>query len=239
MTSPFRRLFFLLMAAAVLALLSGCGSSPVRNPNLLQGQALQAPDTTTATGAYEGGTDYRIGAQDLLEISVFGIDELSRTVRVNSNGQISLPLIGGVLAGGKTIPELEKAIGAKLEDGYLQDPQVTVFVKEFTSQRVTLEGALNKPGIYPLTGKTTLLQAIAMAQGVDEDMADLHGVILFRQVDGKRAGAVFDLAQVRAGLMPDPQVYGDDVIVVEQSGSKSAFRRFIQSVPAIGLFRWF
>jgi polysaccharide export outer membrane protein len=239
MNPPFRRLFFLLMAVIGLALLSGCGSSPVRNPNLLQGQALQAPDTTTATGAYEGGTDYRIGAQDLLEISVFGIDELSRTVRVNSNGQISLPLIGGVMAGGKTIPELEKAIGAKLEDGYLQDPQVTVFVKEFTSQRVTLEGALNKPGIYPLTGKTTLLQAIAMAQGIDEDMADLHGVILFRQVDGKRAGAVFDLAQVRAGLMPDPQVYGDDVIVVEQSGSKSAFRRFIQSVPAIGLFRWF
>lgn len=239
MNPPFRRLFCLLMAAAALVLLAGCGSSPVRNPNLLQGQALQAPDTTTASGAYEGGTDYRIGAQDLLEISVFGIDELSRTVRVNSNGQISLPLIGGVLAGGKTIPELEKAIGAKLEDGYLQDPQVTVFVKEFTSQRVTLEGALNKPGIYPLTGKTTLLQAIAMAQGIDEDMADLHGVILFRQVDGKRAGAVFDLAQVRAGLMPDPQVYGDDVIVVEQSGSKSAFRRFIQSVPAIGLFRWF
>jgi polysaccharide export outer membrane protein len=64
-------------------------------------------------------------------------------------------------------------------------------------------------------------------------------VVVFRQVDGKRMGAVFDLAQVRAGLMPDPQVYGDDVIVVEQSGSKSAFRRFIQSVPAIGLFRWF
>jgi polysaccharide export outer membrane protein len=160
-------------------------------------------------------------------------------VRVNSNGQISLPLIGGVLAGGKTIPELETEIGNKLKNGYVQDPQVTVFVKEFTSQRVTLEGALNKPGIYPLTGKTSLLQAIAMAQGIDEDRADLQGVLIFRQVDGKRAGAVFDLAQVRAGTMPDPQVYGDDVIVVEQSGSKSAFRRFIQSVPAIGLFRWF
>ena len=239
MNPPFRRLFLLLMAAAAFALLSACGSSPVRNPNLVQGQPLQAPDSTTATGAYEGGTDYRIGAQDLLEISVFGIDELSRTVRVNSNGQISLPLIGGVMAGGKTIPELEKDIGSKLKNGYLQDPQVTVFVKEFTSQRVTLEGALNKPGIYPLTGKTTLLQAIAMAQGVDEDRADLQGVLIFRQVDGKRAGAVFDLAQVRNGSMPDPQVYGDDVIVVEQSGSKSAFRRFIQSVPAIGLFRWF
>jgi polysaccharide export outer membrane protein len=239
MTASFRHLFLLLMASLALAMLAACGSAPVRNPDLVQGQPLQAPDTTTSSGAYEGGTDYRIGAQDLLEISVFGIDDLSRTVRVNSNGQISLPLIGGVLAGGKTIPELEQAIGAKLKNGYLQDPQVTVFVKEFTSQRVTLEGALNKPGIYPLTGKTSLLQAIAMAQGVDEDTADLQGVVVFRQVDGKRMGAVFDLAQVRAGLMPDPQVYGDDVIVVEQSGSKSAFRRFIQSVPAIGLFRWF
>jgi polysaccharide export outer membrane protein len=239
MTASFRHLFLLLMASLALAMLAACGSAPVRNPDLVQGQPLQAPDTTTSSGAYEGGTDYRIGAQDLLEISVFGIDDLSRTVRVNSNGQISLPLIGGVLAGGKTIPELEQAIGAKLKNGYLQDPQVTVFVKEFTSQRVTLEGALNKPGIYPLTGKTTLLQAIAMAEGVDEDTADLKGVVVFRQVDGKRMGAVFDLAQVRAGLMPDPQVYGDDVIVVEQSGSKSAFRRFIQSVPAIGLFRWF
>jgi polysaccharide export outer membrane protein len=239
MMSPFRRVFLLLVAAVAFAMLAACGSAPIRNPNLVQGQALQAPDTTTASGAYEGGTDYRIGAQDLLEISVFGIDQLSSTVRVNSNGQISLPLIGGVLAGGKTIPELETEIGNKLKNGYVQDPQVTVFVKEFTSQRVTLEGALNKPGIYPLTGKTSLLQAIAMAQGIDEDRADLQGVLIFRQVDGKRAGAVFDLAQVRAGTMPDPQVYGDDVIVVEQSGSKSAFRRFIQSVPAIGLFRWF
>lgn len=234
-STSFRRCFLLVAAALALALLGGCASAP-SHEGLTQNQDLPAPDTTNAAGAYEGGTDYRIGAQDLLEISVFGIDELSRTVRVNSNGQVSLPLIGGVMAGGKTIPELEKLIGTKLKNGYLQDPQVTVFVKEFTSQRVTLEGALGKPGIYPLTGKTTLLQAIAMAQGIDEDKADLRGVIVFRQVDGKRMGAVFDLSKVRTGQAPDPQVYGDDVIVVEQSGSKSAFRRFIQSVPAIGLF---
>jgi polysaccharide export outer membrane protein len=234
MNTRLLRTFLILVLATMLG---ACASGP-SHEHLSQGTALPAPDTTTASGAYEGGTDYRIGAQDLLEISVFGIDDLSRTVRVNSNGQISLPLIGGVMAGGMTIPELEKAIGTKLENGYLQNPQVSVFVKEFTSQRVTLEGSLAKPGIYPITGKTTLLQAIAMAQGVDE-MADLGGVILFRQVDGKRMGAVFDLRKVRDGSSPDPQVFGDDVIVVEQSGSKSAFRRFIQSVPAIGLFRWF
>jgi polysaccharide export outer membrane protein len=231
------RLFLLLATLLALAALGGCASAP-SHARLAQNQDLPAPDTTTASGAYEGGTDYRIGAQDLLEISVFGIDDLSRTVRVNSNGQVSLPLIGGVMAGGKTIPELEKAIGDKLKAGYLQNPQVSVFVKEFTSQRVTLEGALKKPGIYPLTGKTTLLQAIAMAEGLD-DLADIGGVVVFRQVDGKRMGAVFDLAKVRTGQAPDPQVYGDDVIVVEQSGSKSAFRRFIQSVPAIGLFTLF
>jgi polysaccharide export outer membrane protein len=228
--------FALLLLAA--GLLAGCASTPDYNPEFTDNVALPPPDTTTASGAYEGGSDYRIGAQDLLEVSVFGIEDLSRSVRVNSNGQISLPLIGGVMAGGKTIPELEREIGAKLEDGYVQDAQVSVFVKEFTSQQVTLEGALKKPGIYPLTGTTTLVQAISMAQGLD-DLADLQGVIVFRTIDGKRMGAVYDLAQVRAGNAPDPQIYGDDVIVVEKSGSRSAFREFIRSIPAIGIFAFF
>lgn len=235
MNTRLLRAIFLLVLVGCLA---ACASAGPSRAHLTQSKALPAPDTTTASGAYEGGGDYRIGAQDLLEISVFGINDLSRTVRVNSNGQVSLPLIGGVMAGGKTIPELEREIGSKLEKGFLQDPQVTVFIKEFTSQRVTLEGALKKPGIYPITGKTSLLQAIAMAEGVD-DLADLSGVVVFRQVQGKRMGAVFDLREVRTGNAPDPQIYGDDIIVVEQSGSKSAFRRFIQSVPAIGLFTLF
>src|SRR5690606_32406111 len=111
---------------------------------------------------------YRIGAQDLLEVSVFGVKDLKQEVRVNSNGQISLPLIGGVMAGGKTIPELEQHIATKLQDGYLQNPQVSVFVKEFTSQQVTVSGTVKKPGIYPLTGKTSLLQALAMAEGLTD-----------------------------------------------------------------------
>ena len=220
----------------VLALLLGaCASSGPSRKNLVQSEALPAPDTTTSAGAYEGGTDYRIGAQDLLEISVFGIDDLSRTVRVNSNGQISLPLVGGLMAGGKTIPELEKLIGAALEKGYLQNPQVTVFVKEFTSQRVTLEGAVAKPGIYPLTGRTTLLQAIALGGGVT-NLADLRGVIIFRQIGGKRMGAVFDLKAVRSGNAEDPVIYGDDIIVIEQSGSKTAMRRILEAIPILNVF---
>ncbi|HEX5755246.1 MAG TPA: polysaccharide biosynthesis/export family protein [Arenimonas sp.] len=197
---------------------------------------LPPPDTTSTSGAYTGVSEYRVGPQDLLEISVFQIGDLTRTVRVNSNGQISMPLIGVLMAGGKTVQELEQEIAARLSQQYLQNPQVSVFVKEFTSQRVTLEGMVRKPGIYPLSGKTTLLQAIAMAEGLDP-LADLQGVVVFRMVQGQKMAAVFDMQQIRGGNMNDPQIYGDDVIVVDQSGSKTALRRFIESVPIFNAFR--
>ena len=226
------------LPALLWLLLAACASGGGQRPAGNAVAALPAPDSTSADGAYSGASDYRIGAQDLLNISVFGVEELNKDVRVNSNGQVSLPLVGTVMAGGRTIPELESDLARKYAAGYLQNPQVTVFVKEFTSQRITLEGAVAKPGIYPLTGRTTLLQAIALGGGVDDRTADLGGIVLMRQVGGKRQAAVFDLRQVRRGVTEDPQVYGDDIIVVEQSGSKTALRRFIEAVPAFGIFSW-
>ena len=226
------------LPALLWLLLAACASGGGQRPAGNVVAALPAPDSTSANGAYSGASDYRIGAQDLLNISVFGVEELNKDVRVNSNGQVSLPLVGTVMAGGRTIPELESDLARKYAAGYLQNPQVTVFVKEFTSQRITLEGAVAKPGIYPLTGRTTLLQAIALGGGVDDRTADLGGIVLMRQVGGKRQAAVFDLRQVRRGVTEDPQVYGDDIIVVEQSGSKTALRRFIEAVPAFGIFSW-
>lgn len=226
-------------ALFIALLLTACGGSGGVRDSIASGTVLAPPDTTTSSGAYQGGGDYRIGAQDLLAISVFGVEELAKEVRVNSNGQVSLPLIGGVMAGGKTIPELEAELARKYSDGFLQNPQVSVFVKEFTSQRVTLEGALKSPGIYPITGRTSLLQGIALAGGVDDKVADLGGIVLMRQVDGKRMVAVYDLRQVRKGLAEDPQLYGDDIIVVEQAGSKTVYRNIIESMPILGIFRWF
>jgi polysaccharide biosynthesis/export protein len=217
------------------ALLAGCGSGPSVRSTPSAGNVLPPPDSTSAAGAYEGATDYRVGAQDLLEITVFGVPDLNRAVRVNSNGQISLPLIGGIQAGGRTIPELEKDIGASLEKTYLQNPQVTVFVKEYTSQRITLQGSFKKPGIYSLTGKTTLLQAVAIGGGFDE-LAQQSRVIVFRQVEGKKMAAVFDMESISSGNAEDPQVYGDDIVVVSNSTKKSAFQNFIKAAPALGLF---
>lgn len=225
-----------MLAALLVLMLVACNSSGGTRNTAAAGSSLPAPDTTSASGAYQGATDYRVGAQDLLSISVFGVEDLTKEVRVNSNGQISLPLIGSVMAGGRTIPELEAELARKYSDGYLQKPQVSVFVKEFTSQRVTLEGAIAKPGIYPITGKTTLLQAIALAGGIDDKTADLGGIVLMRQVAGKRMAAAYDLRQVRKGVVDDPLVYGDDIIVIEQSASKTALRRFIESVPVLGIF---
>lgn len=220
--------------------LAACASSPTMVSGTSTavgstGQSMPPPDTTASGGVYTGVSDYRVGPQDLIEISVFQIPDLSRTVRVNSGGQISLPLIGTLQAGGLTITELEAAIARKLEAKYLQNPQVTAFVKEFTSQRVTLEGAVAKPGIYPLSGRTTLLQTIAMSGGVTS-LANPKGVVIFRQVSGKKMGAVFDLKAIRAGKAEDPLIYGDDIVVVDQSGSKTALRRFIEAIPILNVF---
>lgn len=214
----------MLFLAVALGACAGSGASAIKAGQaqaVTSTNVLPIPDTTTAAGAYVGESDYHIGPLDLLEISVFQVDDLEREVRVNSSGYISLPLIGAVQAGGKTVPQLEADIAAKLAENYLQDPQVSVFVKEFTSQRVTVEGAVKKPGIFPITGRTSLLQAVAMSEGLDP-MADETTVVVFRTVNGERMAAVFDLRQVRGGKIEDPQIYGDDVVVVERSGSKTA-----------------
>jgi polysaccharide export outer membrane protein len=231
---------WLFLVLQLLVALSGevvaaAKASPSPMPVPAASNPLPAPDTRSDAGAYTGTSEYRIGPQDLLEISVFQVADLNRTVRVNTGGQISLPLIGAVQAGGKTVQELEHDIAGKLEAGFLQHPQVTVFIKEFTSQRVTLEGAVSRPGIYPLTGKTTLLQAIALGGGVTS-LADLRGVVVFRMIGGRKLGARFNLKDIRAGRSEDPQVYGDDIIVVDESGSKSAWRRLVESIPVFNIF---
>lgn len=235
---------FLLRCVALSALLcvSACASSGPR-AGTGAGFVTEPPQSGTATSVpgaapRTASSDYKIGPQDLLEVSVFQVTELNRTVRVNGNGEITLPLVGSVHAGGKTVQDVEGEIARKLTESYLQNPQVSVFVKEFTSQRVTLEGSVTKPGIYPLTGSTTLLQAIALGQGLTE-MADPQGVLVFRMIDGKRKAARFDLREIRKGAAEDPMIQGDDIVVVEESGSKSMFSRIIKAMPALGVFSFF
>jgi polysaccharide export outer membrane protein len=110
--------------------------------------------------------DYKIGPEDLLEISVFEEEKLNKTVRVSSQGNISLPLIGVLRVKGLTANEVEKEVRELLAEKYFQDPHVGVFIKEYRSQRISVIGAVEKPGVFEVTGQKTILDMLAMAGGL-------------------------------------------------------------------------
>ncbi len=137
--------------------------------------AADAPATSAplAAAALKGGTglaageDYRIGPRDTLDVSVFQLNDLNRTVQIDSSGRVTMPLIGAVPAAGKTTAQLATDIQTKLESSYVKHAEVAVAVKDAQSERITVDGAVNAPGIFPLTGPTTLMQAVALAKGPD------------------------------------------------------------------------
>jgi polysaccharide export outer membrane protein len=179
--------------------------------------------------------DYRIAPLDVLEVSVFGVGDLTRTVQVSSSGMVNLPLIRTVRAAGQTPSELERQIAQKLEAGYLQAPQVSVFVKEYNSQRITLDGAVKNPGIYSIKGKTSLLQAIAMGGGL-QLVADRSAVMVFRTVGDKRMGARFDIEKIRSGKQSDPMLQAGDIVMVDESAARTTLRDIKEVLPLSGLF---
>jgi polysaccharide export outer membrane protein len=130
------------------------------------------------------GVEYKIGPQDLLEISVFGLDELNKTVRVSEVGKITLPLLGEIEIGGLTKNELERKLQELLQKDYLQNPQVTVFIREYQSGRVSILGAVGSPGVYELVGSQTLLQVIALAGSLTEEAGD-EIIVLRNNLDGE------------------------------------------------------
>lgn len=193
----------------------------------------RAADSLTSV-ATPGNSAYKIGAQDVLEFSVFKVPELSRSVQVADSGTANLPLVGEVVVAGKTSNELERDLAQKLGAKYLQNPQVTVLVKEYNSQRVTLDGAVARPGVYPIRGKTSLLQMIATAGGLDPNSDST--VVVFRQVNGKRAAAKFDVADIRSGVAQDPSMQPGDVVVAGTSSAKEALNNVLKVLPLAGVF---
>ena len=225
-----RRLPPSLAAAVLLATAPLAHGAPI-NRN------LPAPDSAALLSP--AAADYRIGAQDMLEVNVFGIDELKRDVQVDSGGKVILPLVGQRQAGGRTPGEFALDLEAALKAKYMKNPQVIVTVKNAQSQRVTIDGAVNKPGVYPLSGPTTLLQAISLGGGPDQKLANVKKVAVFRQVSGKRHAAFFDLNQIRTGKSEDPQIYGTDIVVVDTSAGSRFIQNFQGIFPILGLFRPF
>jgi polysaccharide export outer membrane protein len=183
--------------------------------------------------------EYRIGVGDKLSIRVFQVADLSfEELVVDTSGNINLPLIGAVRGAGRTAGEMSTDIASRLAARYLRDPQVTVTIMEAASQKITVDGAVTKPGVYEMRGSTSLLQAVAMAEGPSR-VADLTKVAVFRTIDGRRSVALFDLSAIRQGRASDPQVLGDDVIVVDISRLSSGLREAVGALPALAAFAYF
>jgi polysaccharide export outer membrane protein len=162
-----------------------------------------------------GGSDYRIGRQDLLEITVFDVDELDQTVRVADDGSITMPLLGRLVVAGLTKGELEQLVARLLGERFVQDPQVTVFVKEYESKKIAVSGAVKKPGTYEMLGRKTLLEMISMAGGLDKDLGP--NIIIFRPgEDGATSRIPVDLERLVYAADPalNLAVWPGDIIYV-------------------------
>jgi polysaccharide export outer membrane protein len=191
--------------------------------------ASQAADVLTSV-AKPGSSAYKIGPLDMLDIQVFKVPDLAKTVQVAENGEINYPLIGYLPAAGKTAHELEQELTHKLGAKYLRDPHVSVLVKEYNSQRVTISGAIKSSGVYSIKGSTSLMQIVAMAGDVDT-ATNSGNVVVFRTISGQRSAARFDIDSIREGKADDPQVQPGDVIVVDTSATKVALKNIMSVLP--------
>jgi len=197
--------------------------------NVHSAAASQAADKLTAV-ATPGSNGYEIGPLDVLDVSVFKVPDLTKTVQVADDGTINFPLVGDMKAAGKTVRELERDLTQKLDAKYLKSPQVTIFVRENNSQRVTVEGSVKTSGVFPLKGRTSLMQILAISGGVNTDTAS-GDVVVFRMIEGRRSAAKFDVEAIQAGKADDPQLLSGDVIVVDTSATKVALGNIMKVLP--------
>jgi polysaccharide export outer membrane protein len=224
-----------LLSLCVIPCLSACGGGIALDQNssaVRVAQALPPPDTTVTATDF---SSYRIGPTDEIAVSVFDAPELAREGAVDDAGNFSMPLVGAVQAGGKTPQELADVIAAQLRGRYLKNPQVTVNIKAARARTVTVDGSVRQPGVYPVVGRMTLQQAVATAKGADE-AADIDKVIVFRSVNGQKMAAMFNLRDIRSGRYADPEVYGNDIVVVGESAGRRFFRDATMSFPLLARF---
>lgn len=217
----------LLMAIFALTMLSGCSG-----PQSLAPVGPQAYEILEQTAA-PVNEEYRIGPFDTVAIRVFQEPELSfEEIIVDPSGSIPFPLLGTINVNGLTAVEASRMIAGRLGARYIVNPQVTVLVLSSTTRRITVEGEVKKAGIFPIDRPITLLQSIALAEGVT-DRAKMDEIIVFRRSGDAVFAARFDLEMVRKGLEPDPMLQAGDVVVVGYSSVKGLLRDILTAAPLL------
>jgi polysaccharide biosynthesis/export protein len=175
---------------------------------------------------------YRIGPFDRLLVNVFRVPELSDLeIQVDVSGRVSFPLLGTLEVAGMTPGEMEASLEERLRGRFINDPQVTVNLKEIGSQNVTIGGEVEKPGLYPVIGRMTLMRAVATAAGPTE-FARRKDVIIFRTVNNTQYAALYNLKAIERGNYPDPEVYANDVVMVGENEVKRVFKDYVSPFVA-------
>ena len=229
------------VTALVLASLSACSQSPSPHEmaridddarqavNVLNNTAPPRRVSHQSSGSLANLGSNVISAEDILDVNVFKVPDLSaKKLTVESNGAISLPMIGSVKVQGMSISQAEKTIQARLKS-FMQDPKVSITrTDKAISKRVTVEGEVRTPGVFPIKGNLSFLQAIAMSQGLTK-VADTRNVFLYR--DGQQHKV--NLGLIRIGKVADPILRHDDRIVVLKDAAKVRERKIIEYLPAV------
>jgi polysaccharide export outer membrane protein len=216
----------LTLCAAACLVLASCESG--RGGTIPYGVQNFAPPDPTPVQSLDD--DYKISPLDTLHVSVFQVADLSGDYDVDLTGTIQMPLVGSVKAVNLTTRELDERITQLLSAKYLQHPDVSIAVKSSSTRNVTVTGSVRSAGIFPVTGRLTLLQVVALAHGPDEN-ANPHRVAIFRTIQGQREAAAFDLASIGRGQGEDPRIYPGDIVVVDGSKVKSAWAHILQALP--------
>ncbi|HEX4651523.1 MAG TPA: polysaccharide biosynthesis/export family protein [Granulicella sp.] len=177
------------------------------------GLAVQSePATPPASGKQSVSPDYRIGRGDVLQISVWGEAELTKTVTVRPDGKISLPLINEVRIAGLTSPDAQTLLNQRFSQ-YIRNPQTSVIVAEIHSNLVYVTGRVRRPGAYPIAGSLNVVQLIARAGGLADHAKQKH-IYILRQASGSRINLNYkDVIQGRRGSHDIELLPGDTVVV--------------------------
>ncbi len=208
---------------------SAAGAS-VGSDNTVGDLAAADGRTGTGTAVEDTSQDYKIAPRDVLQVTVFQVPDLTRTVQVDNTGFITLPLINTVRVSGMTMRQAQDDITNRLEKSYLRSPQVTLSLLK-SGQRVTVNGAVKTPQVITVDGQLTLSQAIAQAGGTNDEVANSERVHVARVSSGHVSDDVFNLQDIQAGKASDPALRGGDIVVVEQSQAKVAFKNIKDLLP--------
>ena len=181
---------------------------------------LMMQGSTSSKGA-SSPADYLVGPADLLEVKVYESDKLSDTVRVSSRGSITLPLIGNVYLSGLSAREAEQLIETELKNkGYIVNPNVTVFIKEYNSKQVSVVGYVGSPGTYSLEGRETLLDVLVESKGFS-DQAGRTIYVSRTESDGNGQTYMVDMEELllKGNSDLNIELKPGDIIYVPSSGN--------------------